>query len=70
MCWETRKQGVIAVSSCEAEYVAMAHAVQEGFLLQKLFTDLYGKDVSANIILHVDNQGGSGIIKKQNMPTT
>ena len=68
VCWKTRKQSIVALSSCEAEYIAMAHAVQEGLFIQKIFSDLYGKNVNTSITLHVDNQGA--IFKEQNVSTT
>ena len=56
VCWKTRKQPFVALSSCEAEYIVMSHAIQVGLFWQKIFTDLYGKNVKENIMLHVDNQ--------------
>ena len=65
VCWKTRKQSVVALSSCEAEYIAMAHAVQEGLFLQKIFADLYGRNVNSGITLHVDNQGAVALSKNK-----
>ena len=65
ICWKTRKQSIVALSSCEAEYVAMAHAVQEGLFLQKMFADLYGKNANTSITLHVDNQGAVALSKNK-----
>ena len=46
----------MSLSSCEAEYTALTHAVQEGKFLSQLFSDMYNieKDMFQ---LHVDNQG-------------
>ena len=63
--WKTKKQSIVALSSCEAEYVAMAHAIQEGLFLKKIFRDLYGANVDSNIELHVDNQGAVALSKNK-----
>ena len=34
--WQSKKQGVVALSTCEAEYVALSAAVQEAIWLKKL----------------------------------
>ena len=51
VCWKMRKQGIVALSSSEAEYIALVHAVQEGLSLQKIFTDLYGKRMSTQVLI-------------------
>ena len=38
--WKSRKQSIVALSSCEAEYVALATATQEAKFLRQLFADL------------------------------
>lgn len=63
ICWKTKKQSVVALSSCEAEYIAMAFATQEGLFLQKLFSVLYNKEVV--IVLNVDNQGAVALSKNR-----
>ena len=61
--WKTKKQSVVALSSCEAEYIAIAFATQEGLFLQKLFSVMYGKKVE--IVLNVDNQGAVALSKNK-----
>lgn len=55
VCWSTRKQSTVALSSTEAEYVALSEAAREGVWLRNLITEL----VSAKpiIIIYEDNQG-------------
>ena len=53
--WKSKKQQSVALSSCEAEYMAMSSATQEGKLLIALINDM-------NVNLHdftlnCDNQG-------------
>ena len=38
--WKTRKQSIVALSTCEAEYVALATATQEAKFLRQLLADL------------------------------
>ena len=38
--WKSKKQSIVALSSCEAEYVALATATQEAKFLRHLLPDL------------------------------
>ena len=53
--WNSRKQRIVALSSCEAEYVAITHAVQEAKFIRQLLADIQGGD-KIPITLHVDNK--------------
>lgn len=56
--WSSQRQSVVALSTCEAEYIAMASAVQEGIYLRQLISDLACADVSkSNVMICCDNQG-------------
>ena len=60
--WKSKKQSVVALSSCEAEYMALVQAVQEGKFLSRILADLTVSDpVSFN--LFVDNQGAIMLAK-------
>lgn len=52
--WNCRKQGLIASSTTEAEFVSAAEAVKEGLWLMKLVTDLHLK-IQRPIQLFEDN---------------
>ena len=54
--WKTKKQDVVALSSCEAEYIALSYAVQEGKFLQQVAADMQHKPLS-EFDLFCDNQG-------------
>ena len=54
--WKSAKQSVVALSSCEAEYVALAMATQEAKFLRQLLADLVGPPCEV-IRMYVDNQG-------------
>ena len=53
--WRTKRQNVVALSTCEAEYISVTHALQEGLFLRQLLNDLLS--CSKSIVLHVDNRG-------------
>ena len=50
-----RKQGSIAQSRVEAEYIATSDACKEAVWLRKLLSDLFGGKLDSTII-HCDNQ--------------
>ena len=54
--WRAKKQSVVALSSCEAEYIAMTEAVKEAKFLTMLLNDI-SINFSDPVVLNVDNQG-------------
>ena len=55
--WKSKKQTVVALSSCEAEYISMTGGMQEGVFLQQLLDGLGFHDASKTVTLYVDNKG-------------
>lgn len=54
--WRSQKQNTVALSTCEAEYISLTHAIQEGNFLRQLLCDMQGiRECCIN--LHVDNRG-------------
>jgi len=53
--WQSQKQRVVALSSCEAEYIAVATAACQGVWLARLLAELKGEE-AATISLKIDNQ--------------
>ena len=53
--WKTRKQSIVAMSTCEAEYVTLATATQAKFLRQ-LLADLMCLPYKS-VCMYVDSQG-------------
>ena len=60
--WKSKKQSNVALSSCEAEYVALAVAVQELKFLNQLLLDM-NIETAKPVKLYVDNQGAIALAK-------
>ena len=61
--WRCRKQATVALSTCEAEYMALTEAVQEAKFLKQLCVDLNVVQVSYRVVVNVDNQGAINLAK-------
>ena len=59
--WKSRKQPTVALSSCEAEYIALSAAVQEGLYLTQLLKDI--NEVCGPVVIFEDNQGAIALSK-------
>jgi hypothetical protein len=59
----SKKQSTHALSSTEAEYMAVTHAIQEGIWLKSLFTALH-VPTPLPIVLYVDNTGAIALSKE------
>ena len=53
--WQSQKQKAVALSSCEAEYIAAATASCQGVWLARLLGELRGEE-AGTVILKIDNQ--------------
>ena len=53
--WKSRKQSCVALSTAEAEYIALSQAAKEAIWLRQLNTDLQGES-SEPTVLYEDNQ--------------
>ena len=60
--WKSKKQQSVALSTCEAEYMALAAVVQEAKFLRHLLADMQGTDVKS-VNIYVDNQGAIALAK-------
>jgi hypothetical protein len=60
--WQTAKQRVVALSSCEAEYIAAAAAACQGVWLARLLTHMIETESGAPKLL-VDNQSAIALSK-------
>ena len=62
ICWSSKKQASVALSSTEAEYIAAAHATKEVVWLRRLLNEL-GQATKAPTHLHIDNQSAIAIAR-------
>ena len=62
LSWKCKKQNSVALSSCEAEYVALTVATQEAIFLNQLLMDMNVLD-QRPVNLFVDNQGAIALAK-------
>ena len=62
MSWRSKKQTVVALSTAEAEYVALAAAAQEAVWIQNVLKGL-SESVSQTCTIHEDNQSAIAIAR-------
>nr|GAT42892.1 polyprotein [Mycena chlorophos] len=55
ICWSAKKQSTVALSTAEAEYIAMTRATKEAIWIRQFTGELFG-DFIKPTTLHVDNQ--------------
>ena len=60
--WKSKRQTVVALSSTEAEYVALCAAAQETVWLRHLLASIRFKQKDATVV-HEDNQGTIALTK-------
>lgn len=60
--WQSQKQKVVALSSCEAEYIAVTTAACQGIWLARLILEITG-DEKKCVVLKVDNKSAISLCK-------
>lgn len=60
--WKTKKQPTVALSTCEAEYMALASTIQECIYLEQLLRSIDGYQYSPTLV-YEDNQGTIALAK-------
>jgi len=60
--WQSQKQKVVALSSCEAEYIACTAAACQGVWLTRLLSELKGKSEGA-VRIYIDSQSAIQLSK-------
>lgn len=61
--WKSKKQPTVALSSCEAEYMALTAATQEALFLFNVLHDMHGECIQEKITVYGDNQGAIALTK-------
>jgi hypothetical protein len=60
--WQSKRQAVVALSSCESEYIGQSQATKESIWLRALFSELQHRQVQATVI-YCDNQGAMALAR-------
>ena len=60
--WSSKKQSSVALSSTEAEYMALAHATKEAIWVKQLLSELWAHG-SGPYVINVDNQSCIALAK-------
>ena len=61
--WKSKKQSIVATSSCEAEYVACCAATKEALWLSRLYAKVRNVQLPQSITIMVDNNGAIDLAK-------
>lgn len=61
--WASRKQKSVALSSCEAEYIALSQSTSEGCWIRSILLDLDVIDNSVSIHIYCDNESAIRVAK-------
>ena len=60
--WSSQKQEIVALSSCEAEYMAGTETAKQGVWLQELLEEIYGR-TSDKVVIRIDNKSAIALAK-------
>ena len=60
--WSSKKQHIIALSSTEAEYIALTHTAKEALWLRSMVSEIRGDDRKP-VVINCDNQGSIALSK-------
>lgn len=64
VCWSTRKQSLVTLSTCEAEFVALSEACRAASWIRRILADLK-QDQNQPTIVYEDNQSCLELIEKE-----
>ena len=60
--WCSQKQEIVAISSCEAEFMAATEAAKQAIWLQELLSEVVG-ETTKKVIIRVDNKSAIALTK-------
>jgi len=60
--WCSQKQDIVAISSCEAEFMAGTEAAKQAIWLQDLLSEITGAS-SESVTIHIDNKSSIALTK-------
>lgn len=64
VCWSSRKQSLVALSTCEAEFVALSEACRAASWIRRLLIDMK-QNVPDGTTIYEDNQSCLSLIKEE-----
>jgi hypothetical protein len=64
LIWKSKKQSIVAQSTCEAEYIALAECIKELMWLKMALFEL-GIPVDGKVIVYVDNRAAKALANNQ-----
>lgn len=56
VCWKSRKQNCVVLSTCEAEYIALTEVCKEVIWIRRILEEL-DTEIELPTVIHEDNQG-------------
>ena len=62
ICWKSKMQAIVALSSCEAEYIALVECIKEILWLLQHFRFL-GIKIESPVVIGIDNQAAIALAK-------
>lgn len=65
--WCSQKQETVALSSCEAEFMAGTEAAKQAIWLQDLFSEIVGKQ-GERVVIYIDNKSAISLSKNPVFP--
>ena len=63
ICWNSRRQSTVALSSTEAEYLSLSAATQEALWLNRLAQELLIVEKGKPLLIYCDNKGAIDLSK-------
>lgn len=64
VCWSARKQSLVALSTCEAEFVALSEACRAASWVRNLLTDMK-QNVAKPTLIYEDNQSCLNLVAQE-----
>lgn len=64
VCWSSRKQSLVALSTCESEFIALSEACRAAIWIRRILIDLKQKVPTATTI-YEDNQSCLDLVKEE-----
>lgn len=67
IAWNSKKQRTVALSTVEAEYIALSSTSREAVWLQALSNDVFSEYMNNGVLIHCDNSSAISLSKNHNV---